>query len=517
MDAGTVRPDDIVIAIMGPTGSGKSNLVDTLMEQKGSEHGRSGNQLWSCTDKVQAVTLPPALVAQHLPNATNRSRIVLVDTPGFDDTSKSDMDILNMIGDWLVEAYGNDVKLAGIIYLHRISDNRMSGSTHKNLRMFGKLCGDSAAQRVILVSTMWDEVDPKIGESREGELKRRYWRGLLDNRASTARFTNTPDSAWSIIGKVAENAAEREALLLQEEMGDLQMHLNETAAGKTLYASLEKLLSERIKTTRMLAEQAASQCDSELAKHLEGERQRIQAELDATFRQLEVLKIPLGKKIRMFFTFRKPRARPIHVPPPQARKRREDVVIALLGPSGSGKSSFISWAGVTGALPKVGNSLQPCTSGIASHKLMQDRAFDVVLIDVPGFDDSKEALDQLSGWLKEKYGDGFLLSGLLYFHNITDNRLTYCSADNHLKFQRLLGKEWFEKVVLVTTMWNEPKERRLSKDEEKSRNQREKELKEHWESIPPQTEKPKAIMRRFEYPKHSARQVLQPLIKSAEK
>lgn len=32
-------------------------------------------------------------------------RIVLVDTPGFDDTTRSDMEILEIIGKWLTNTY----------------------------------------------------------------------------------------------------------------------------------------------------------------------------------------------------------------------------------------------------------------------------------------------------------------------------------------------------------------------------------------------------------------------------
>jgi predicted GTPase len=51
---------------------------------------RVGHRLESCTTEVQSVKL------LHLD-----MNVVLVDTPGFDDTHKSDVDILKMIADWL--------------------------------------------------------------------------------------------------------------------------------------------------------------------------------------------------------------------------------------------------------------------------------------------------------------------------------------------------------------------------------------------------------------------------------
>jgi GTPase Era involved in 16S rRNA processing len=57
------------------------------------EKKRAGDGLESFTQKVQAVR-----VMNH---ETYQNQIVLVDTPGFDDTHRSDMEILEMIGDWL--------------------------------------------------------------------------------------------------------------------------------------------------------------------------------------------------------------------------------------------------------------------------------------------------------------------------------------------------------------------------------------------------------------------------------
>jgi hypothetical protein len=133
---------------------------------------RSGSELASCTKQIQAIR-----VYDH-PKYANR--LVLVDTPGFDDTHKSDMEILQMISDWLKKTYfiffkpfsytpffssqevcillftryKKSIKLAGIVYLHKITDIRMAGAPHRSLRMFAQLCGDQGVKKVILVTTM---------------------------------------------------------------------------------------------------------------------------------------------------------------------------------------------------------------------------------------------------------------------------------------------------------------------------------------------------------------------------
>jgi hypothetical protein len=60
----------------------------------------------------------------------NGKKIFLVNTPGFDNTYRSDTDILREIADWLAQAHQFRVRFTGIIYLHRIIDVRIG---HKEL------------------------------------------------------------------------------------------------------------------------------------------------------------------------------------------------------------------------------------------------------------------------------------------------------------------------------------------------------------------------------------------------
>jgi hypothetical protein len=47
----------------------------------------------------------------------------------------------------------------------------MAGTPLKNLRMFEKLCGKNALRNIILITTMWDEVDEALGLQREKQLR----------------------------------------------------------------------------------------------------------------------------------------------------------------------------------------------------------------------------------------------------------------------------------------------------------------------------------------------------------
>jgi hypothetical protein len=165
----------------------------------------------------------------------------------------------------------------------------MSGTPHRNLRMFGELCGDQAAKKVVLVTTMWDKVQQDMGARRENELIANYWKKMIDYGASTARFSNSADSAWGIIDpsilKLKQPVTE---VLLLQELVDHKKPLNETKAGKALYSISQSLLAEQRDTVRSLADEAREQSNPQLARGLEAELKYIQKDFDATFKELKI-------------------------------------------------------------------------------------------------------------------------------------------------------------------------------------------------------------------------------------
>jgi hypothetical protein len=125
----------------------------------------------------------------------------LVDTPGFNNTHKGDADILQEIVDWLNQAYNKEIKLTGIVYLHRIFDNRMTGLGMKHWRMFRKLCGDHGLGSVVLATTQWSKVSLEEGESMEHELISRpsMWKTLIEKGAKPWRQDKDKASAFRIL------------------------------------------------------------------------------------------------------------------------------------------------------------------------------------------------------------------------------------------------------------------------------------------------------------------------------
>ncbi|KAI6014333.1 hypothetical protein EDC04DRAFT_2578830 [Pisolithus marmoratus] len=213
-------------------------------------------------------------------NLSNNQQYVFVDTPGFDDGCQSARDILRTIAEWLEKKYRNNVNLTGIIYTHRITDNRMSGSVCENIDMFGRLCGDTATERVRLVTTMWDNVkDAKVAESRVLQLEGNFWKPLIDTGARHEQFKNTSTSAWEIVRGLMPGG--REAVLTQEEFVDAERR-NETIARDALHTQYQEDLHEQKETMQQIQEEARALNDPELVKQLEAEQRCWEAELRKT-------------------------------------------------------------------------------------------------------------------------------------------------------------------------------------------------------------------------------------------
>lgn len=188
----------------------------------------------------------------------------------------------------------------------------MAGSPLKNLQIFYKLCGNEATRNVILATTMWSRMKDKaaLGTRREADLCQNYWRPMLENGSRNCRFGDSFQSAWDIIDSIIKPdfSDQTHALLLQEELVDLNRRLSETEAGKTLYNTLQRILAEQRETIRRLREEADGERNETLAQELTKQYQELEDNLQHTVNQLTQLKVPLGRRILMLFSFKKPRS-----------------------------------------------------------------------------------------------------------------------------------------------------------------------------------------------------------------
>ncbi|KAI6098405.1 P-loop containing nucleoside triphosphate hydrolase protein [Pisolithus croceorrhizus] len=258
----------VYVVVMGSTGSGKTTFINLA---SGSEL-RVGSGLESCTNEVQT----------SIPFKVGGKQVVLLDTPGFDDTSMTDTDVLRIISAYLVAMYEQGAKLAGIIYMHRISDFRMSGTSKRNFRIFRELCGESTLNNVLIVTNMWGNVDSKTGEERERELATndKLFKPVLEKGARLLRHDNTEASAHAILRNLINN--QTAILAIQHEIVNQRKGLAQTAAG----SELTRLLKEQAQRygdeiTNLRGEvELATRAKDEARKELQEEVERKQLEIE---------------------------------------------------------------------------------------------------------------------------------------------------------------------------------------------------------------------------------------------
>jgi hypothetical protein len=180
----------------------------------------------------------------------------------------------------LVNRYEEGFKLAGVIYIHRISDNRFTGITGRNFKMFRELCGDTTLKNVVLVTNMWGEVSRDVGEGRANELTRNFFKPALDKGAQMVHHSNTAQSARDVIRKIMNNHPV--VLQIQRELVDEHKDILETAAGEAVNQELNKQIRRHQDDLRAVREEMmqASKKDEETRKELEEETKKLQKQIE---------------------------------------------------------------------------------------------------------------------------------------------------------------------------------------------------------------------------------------------
>ncbi|KAF9261220.1 hypothetical protein L218DRAFT_870577, partial [Marasmius fiardii PR-910] len=212
--------------VVGASGSGKT----TFINKAGHLDLLVGHGIQSCTQTVQAAA----------PFGFEGHQVTLIDTPGFDDDTITDVDVLKMITTFLSDGYANNNFLSGIIFLHRISDRRVGGVSRRTIKMFKELCGDEALKNVVFATTMWGSVDEETGKARDAELRNEdmFFKSLIEKGARLVRHENTEVSAQDILRSFIGNKPL--PLQIQREMVDEKKDLLQTAAVKELRRETEE-------------------------------------------------------------------------------------------------------------------------------------------------------------------------------------------------------------------------------------------------------------------------------------
>lgn len=226
----------------------------------------------------------------------------LIDTPGFDDTTKSDTETLAEVATWLAATYRSQIRLTGILYLQRITDNRLGGCAMQNLKMFKKMCGESCLPNVVLLTTMWggDAEQLALQDSREHQLKTsdEFWAGLIRLGAQARRYDGSNESGLAIVADLITRP--KIVLDIQRQIVDEGKNLNDTAAGLQLredMAKAEAKFKEELRQAKEEMAEALRLKDASLAEELKKNTQQLEGRLKQMDKDREKLNDDLQKQL----------------------------------------------------------------------------------------------------------------------------------------------------------------------------------------------------------------------------
>ena len=176
--------------------------------------------------------------------------------------------------------YEKGAQLSGVIYIHRISDNRFGGIAGRNFRTFRELCGDTTLKNVVLVTNMWRAVSREVGKTRENELSREFFKPAIEAGAQIVHHSDTAKSARKIIGRIVKNHPV--VLQIQRELVDEKKNIVDTAAGGAVNRELDEQIKRHRAELKELQEemQALKEKDEQARQELRSQARTLQEQME---------------------------------------------------------------------------------------------------------------------------------------------------------------------------------------------------------------------------------------------
>jgi len=231
-------------------------------------------------------------------------RVWLIKTIRFDNKVCSDVEVLKDVAFWLAAAYSQGTRLAGIIYLHRITNFGISDLALRNLMMLKQLCGAKQLNSVIIATTPWKYHEGKlvlkaVGQQRNKELVEtdELWAGMIKKGGRIERHDGTVESARRIVSELVGRRT-RIVLDIQRQLVDDMKILYDTDAGQALQSELvkeRKRYEADFASLRIDMERAIRERDKTWQRQIANEKSRLEAAVARKVAEGEEMKIDMQK------------------------------------------------------------------------------------------------------------------------------------------------------------------------------------------------------------------------------
>ncbi|KAL4259613.1 P-loop containing nucleoside triphosphate hydrolase [Pleurotus pulmonarius] len=179
------QKDATVIILLGPAGSGRSSFINAAIGEAKLRCGpMPDNSLAPVTTDVESV---------HF--TRNQKEYVFIDTPGLD---------LEETATELIDKASS--KQAGVlIYLHRLSDPRVTIHPEEYDRIFKVLGGSGWQAKTVVATTMLVMVDGKTAAERGAQLRDNLLSNMIAGGTRLDSFSGTKEDAWRIVDMVVNS------------------------------------------------------------------------------------------------------------------------------------------------------------------------------------------------------------------------------------------------------------------------------------------------------------------------
>ncbi|KAI6114513.1 hypothetical protein EDD16DRAFT_632289 [Pisolithus croceorrhizus] len=200
----TISPSDIVVFIVGPSGSGKSRFMSILL-QRANVHVRVSKGQKPGTTEVHAERCR----FDGMPN-----EIVIVDTPSFCTYMEPDGE--EVVRKWMESNYAKPCKAAKMLYMHNLAfnpdDTNLRVANH--LRVFRRTCRQNLLPSAIHIiptlshgSTLSDERLKILATQlqRQADAEGALLCNTSDGKSFVGKpfdgkpFDGKPEAAWNIL------------------------------------------------------------------------------------------------------------------------------------------------------------------------------------------------------------------------------------------------------------------------------------------------------------------------------